>query len=381
MVFSKKEHLEIRKNFPLTKKYIFFNNAAIAPVSLPAMKTINAVVEDICKIGYLKLQDWSNTVNMVRKDIAALLNASPNEIAFIKNTSHGLSLVAGGLDWNPGDNVIVADQEFPANVYPWLNLKKKGVNVITVQSYNGRLVIDKFKNAVNSRTRLISVSSVEYATGFRNDLAAIGRLCRKHKILFCVDAIQSLGAAPMDVKKYKIDFLAADGHKWLVAPEGIGIFYCRQSLLNKLDLILVGWNTVRDASKYDKISFRPKLTAERFEEGSHNLLGIHGLAASIRLLLSIGIERIEQWNLYLTDLLIEGMKERSFRVLSSTIPKDRSAIVSFTSENKSKDKLLFNHFINNNIILSLRGDGIRLSPHLYNTSAETKFFFRILDSF
>lgn len=382
MSFSKNEHLRIRRNFPVTKKYIFFNNAGVAPVSLPALKTINNVLEDICKIGHAKLQYWYQAIEVARKDAAELIKASPEEIAFVKNTSQGLSLVSAGIDWRSGDEVIITDQEFPANVYPWLNLEKQGVKIIPVRSNKmGRFSIADFKSAVTSRTRLISVSSVEYATGFRNNILAIGRLCRANGILFCVDAIQSLGAIPMDVKKYKIDFLAADGHKWLVAPEGAGIFYCRRSLLKKLNLAIVGWNTVCDSSSFHKINYKPKLSAKKFEEGSHNLLGIQGLAASIRLLLSIGIERIEEWNLGLTNVLLDGLKKKGYRILSSTLPEDRSSIISFSTGKKLKDKLLLNYFIKNNIILSLRGDGLRISPHFYNTHNEIEKFFRVLGSF
>lgn len=381
MIFSKKEHREIRLNFPVTKNCIFFNNAGVAPVSLPALKMINVVAQDICKTGYLKLREWNDSVRAVRQDVAGLINASSAEIAFVKNTSHGLSLVAEGVDWSSGDEVIIADQEFPANVYPWLNLKRLGVKVVISRSKKGRLSLEGFKSSVTSRTKLISVSSVEYATGFRNDLAAIGRMCRKQGILFCVDGIQSLGAIPMDVKKFNIDFLAADGHKWLVSPEGTGIFYCRKSLLKKLKLIVVGWNTVRNASNYHKIDYQPKNTAERFEEGSHNLLGIHSLSASIRFLRSIGIDRIEKWNQYLSDLLLEGLKERGYQVISSSLPKERSAIVSFTTGGKLKDKLLLSYIIKNKVIMSLRGEGLRLSPHLYNTPSEIAKFFQLLDNF
>ncbi len=379
MIFSKSEHQEIRRNFPITKKFIFLNNAGVAPISLPAMNMINAVAKDICNFSYVKLKDWNIETEAARKDAAALINSSPDEIAFVKNTSHGLSLVAGGINWRPDDEIIIADQEFPANVYPWQNLKIQGVKVITVRSRKGRLLVDDFAKAVTSKTKLLSISSVEYATGFRNDIAAIGRMCQKKGILFCVDAIQSLGVIPMDVKKYKIDFLAADGHKWLVAPEGIGIFFCRRSLIKKLNPVLIGWNTVKDASNYHKINFKLKQDASRFEEGSQNLIGVHALRASIKLLQSIGIERIEQWNLHLTDLLIKGLKGRGCRILSSTVPQERSSIISFTTGNKAKDKALVKHLLKKKIIVSLRADGIRLSPHLYNTPAETAKFFRIFE--
>ncbi len=187
------------------------------------------------------------------------------------------------------------------------------------------------------------------------------------------------GGNPYGCKKYKIDFLAADGHKWLVAPEGIGIFFCRRSALKKLNPVLIGWKTVKDASNYHIINFQLKQDASRFEEGSQNLIGVHALRASIRLLRSIGIERIEQWNLHLTELLLKGLKGRRVRILSSTLQQDRSSVISFTTGNKVKDKSLVNHLIKNKIIVSLRADGIRLSPHLYNTPAETAKFFRIFD--
>ncbi len=377
MIFSKSEHEEIRRNFPITKKYIYFDNAGVAPISLPAMKIVNTIAKDICDVGYLKLECWYLETEKARKDAAALINSSPDEIAFVKNTSHGLSLVAGGINWRSDDEIIIADQEFPANVYPWQNLKRQGVKVITVSSRKGRLLVDYFAKAVTSKTKLISISSVEYATGFRNDIAAIGRICQKKGILFCVDAIQSLGAIPIDVKKNKIDFLAADGHKWLVAPEGIGIFFCRRSLIKKLNPVLIGWKTVKNASNYHKINFQLKQDASRFEEGSQNLIGVHALRASIRLLRSIGIERIEQWNLHLTDLLLKGLKGQGGRILNSTMPQDRSSIISFTTGNKAKDRALVNHLIKNKIIVSLRADGIRLSPHLYNTPDEIAKFFRV----
>jgi len=381
MIFSKTELREIQRNFPITNQYIFFNTAGVAPISLPSQKIIRALSEDLCKIGYYKLKEWNAKIPIAREEAAALINSSPEEIAFVKNTSHGLSLVAEGIEWQPGDEVIISDQEFPANVYPWLNLKKKGVKVVTIRSKNSRLEIDQINNALTPRTKLISLSSVEYATGFRNNLTSIGQLCQKHRILFCVDGIQSLGSIPMDVKRHKIDFLAADGHKWLVAPEGAGIFYCRKSRLKKLKLTLVGWNTVQNASNYHKINFRPKNTSQRFEEGSHNLIGIHALAASIKLLRSIGIERINQWNLYLTDILLEGLKDRGNKILSSTLQEYRSSIISFTTGSKIKDKLMFNHLIKNKVILSLRGKGLRLSPHLFNTPLEATRFFHLLDNF
>ena len=381
MIFSKSEHQEIRINFPITKKYIFLDNAGVAPISLPAMKTIYNITKDICDFGLVKLENWYMEVHKARKDVAALINASPDELAFVKNTSHGLSLVAGGINWKRGDEIIIADQEFPANVYPWLNLKRKNVKVITVRSRKGRLLTESFEKAISSRTKLISVSSVEYSTGFRNDIAAIGKLCSEKGVLFCVDAIQSLGAIPMDVKKYKIDFLAADGHKWLVSPEGIGIFYCNRSALKKLNLVLVGWNSVKDASNYHKINFQPKADAGRFEEGSQNLIGVHALTASVRLLQSVGIERIEEWNLHLGDLLLKGLKRRRIEILSSTIHSDRSSIISFTAGSKLKDKSLVNHLRNNKVVASIRADGIRLSPHIYNTPAESVKFFKILDKF
>ncbi len=224
--------------------------------------------------GSFHYPEWAERIVEIRRACAQLINAGPEEIAFVKSTSHGLSIVAQGLDWRPGDNVLIYEKEFPSNIYPWLNLKSKGVEVRTIPSRDGRILFEDISRLINSRTRLLAISSVQFSNGFRIDLEKVGSLCRDKQVLLCVDAIQSLGMVPMDVKAFHIDFLSADAHKWLLGPEGIGIFYCSNGLAERLSPPLIGWKSVQNEFAFDRPDFLLKTNCLRFEEGSMNLLGI-----------------------------------------------------------------------------------------------------------
>src|SRR5262249_42624144 len=186
----------------------------------------------------------------VRRQAAQLLNADPLDVAFIKNTSEGIGIVAEGLRWRAGDNVVTAEDEYPANLYPWMNLAERGVELRRVPSRDGRILVDDVRAAIDGRTRIVSLSLVEYASGFRHDLIAVGQLCREKGVLFFVDAIQGLGVLPLDVRQAPIDFLAADGHKWLFGPEGAGLFWIRRDLVEQLHPVGVGWNSVIDSRNF-----------------------------------------------------------------------------------------------------------------------------------
>lgn len=321
---------------------------------------------------------WDNQVERVRRLTAQLVGSRVDEIAFVKNTSQGLSFVANGLDWKAGDEVLIPDLEFPSNVYPWMNLQRLGVRVRKVRNTKGRYTLPSFEKALSKRTRLISVSSVEFVNGFRQDLSALGALCKKKKILFCVDAIQSLGLIPMDVKKYNIDFLCADGHKWLVGPEGLGFFYCKKNRIPQLKLVSVGWHSIINDHNFSTIDFRLKKSASRFEEGSHNTLSIMALGASIEYLQGIGIGKIGKRVFELTDILMEGLEQMGFSVLSSKEKSDRSGSVLFSVGSPKQNRQLFTRLTKNRILVSLRGPGIRVSPHFYNSEKELEKFFQIV---
>jgi len=369
--------VKLRQEFPVSKKLIYFNHAAVGPLPLCSAGKVEGFLKDNVTNGCLNYKEWMVYQDKVRGLAARLVGADKSEIAFVKNTSTGISMVAEGLDWRQGDNVIIPDTEFPANVYPWLNLKRKGVEVRMVKTDAGRFYPEAFEALIDERTRLISVSWVEFSTGFKNDLKALGDISRKRNVLLCVDAIQGLGVLDMDVKEWGIDFLAADGHKWLLAPEGIGILYVSKDVIDNLHPVFVGWNSVEDAVDYLPYHFEKlKKNTLKFEEGSPNLLGTFALGASLELLLDTGIKVIETRVINLTDQLVEGLKEHGYRILSPRGEGEKSGIIVFTGGQRDED--LHNHLGKNKIFCALRGGGIRLSPHFYNTKEEVAKFLKIL---
>jgi selenocysteine lyase/cysteine desulfurase len=235
-----------RKEFPITKNYIYLDHSGVAPASLRVKNAIERFLAESAEGGAFHYPKWAQRVNEIRSACARLINAAPDEIAFVKSTSHGLSIVAEGFDWKPGDNVLIYEKEFPSNIYPWLNLKRKGVEVRAIPSREDSLEFRDIERLIDPRTRLLSISSVQFANGFRIDLKRVGELCEQKSVLLCVDAIQSLGVIPMDVEAFHIDFLSADAHKWLLGPEGIGIFYCRRGLAERLSPPLIGWRCVQN---------------------------------------------------------------------------------------------------------------------------------------
>ncbi len=368
-----------REEFPVTQDRIFFDHARVGPISQRVMKRIHSFAEDASYRGTANYDEWMAEAEQVRKSFAQLIGAEADEIAFVKNTSEGLSIVANGIDWQAGDNVVIPNIEFPANVYPWLNLKRLGVETRLVPTVDGRVLFDEIVKQVNDRTRLISISSVEFNSGFRNDLARIGAFCKQKNILFCVDAIQSLGVLPMDVKAHHIDFLAADGHKWMMSIEGLGGFYVSRDKLDRLYPAVVGWDSVVNASDYTTydLTFRPN--ARRFEEGSFNVLSIHAFGAALSLFHEIGVPAIQQRVLELGNLIIDGLSERGLKIISSTVEEERSGIVAFALDG---DYNAFANFMRSNgTTLTVRKDRVRLSPHFYNNEEDIAGFFDQIDRF
>src|SRR5262245_29210900 len=238
----------LRHQMPVTRSWAFLDHAAVAPLSDPARLAMAAYSADLTENGDVNESRWTRRVEEVRGLLAQLLNADSGEIAFVKNTSEGIDFVAEGFPWKPGDNVVIAEEEYPANVYPWLNLKDRDVETRLVATRERRIWIDDIRSRIDARTRLVSLSFVEFASGFRNDLDAVGTLCRERGVFFLVDAIQGLGVLPLDVRRTPIDFLAADGHKWLLGPEGAGLFFIRKELIDLVRPVAVGWHSVIGAN-------------------------------------------------------------------------------------------------------------------------------------
>ena len=368
---------KIREEFPVTKKWIYFNHASVAPISRRVSRAMRRLLMDVETNGAVHSQRWNEMYRRARRSAAQLLNCMRGEIAFVKNTTEGILIVANGIRWERGDNAVIASKEFPANVYPWLNLRHRGVETRFVEEREGRISVEEIQAAMDERTRIVSLSSIEFASGFRNDLDRIGRICQERQVLFMVDAIQSLGAMKLDVHGSRIDFASADAHKWLCGAEGSGIFYCSRKAMKKIDVVNLGWAGVLNPGDYLNYDMTLQRDARRFETGTFNTVGIYGLKAAIDLLLEVGIEEIEARVLALTDRLCGSLNERGYTVFSSRAPNERSGIVSFFSE-RHESQRLFELLLENNIIAAVRDGKVRVSPHFYNTEEEIDRLLKVL---
>ncbi|VAX18047.1 Cysteine desulfurase, partial [hydrothermal vent metagenome] len=341
--------------------------ASMAPLPAQARDAMTTLLLEQSESIYLNMNRWLANIAQTRKLAAKITGAKAEEIAFIRNTSDGVSIVASGIRWKKGDEIIINDLEFPSNVYPWLNLERLGVKIVKVESKDGIVSPSMLIKHVTPKTKLLAISSVQFSTGYRVDLATLGQMARDQDFLFFVDAIQSLGVLPMDVKEFGIDFLSCGGHKWLCAPEGIGIFFCDESRLDLLDLTRLGWNSVENNLNFSNIDFTIKKTAGRFEEGTTNLVGLYGLQASLELLLEKGIERNEEHVLNLNEHLRHRLAGMGYKILSPQDEKRRSGIVIFSTADPSQNEMLVKKLANEKVLVIERGGGVRVSPHFFNT--------------
>ena len=366
-----------RKEFPVTERYVYLDHAGIAPVSRRVRQAVEEFIADSANSGAFHYGRWSEQVEKIRTRCAELIGARSDEIAFVKNTSHGLSLVAEGLEWRAGDNLLIYEKEFPSNIFPWIHLQRKGVEIRMIPFRDGSISFPDIETRIDSRTRLISISSVQFLNGFKIDLDRLGERCKPRGVSVCIDAIQSLGAFPLDVKRSGIDFLAADGHKWLLSPEGTGIFYCSRELTERLNPPLIGWKSVQHELDFDSPVFQLKKGAKRFEEGSLNVMGIIALGASLDLLLEVGMKNITERILRLGDVAIEAVMKRGFALKTPGDRSVRGGIISFQGAFDPfavKEKLK-----ERGIMINVRGGAIRLSPHFYNREEDIEHCFSALE--
>ncbi|MFQ6101558.1 MAG: aminotransferase class V-fold PLP-dependent enzyme [Anaerolineae bacterium] len=357
----------LRTAFPVTKHCTYLNHAAVAPLPNPVRAAMSKFIADRGVI-FGRKRRYEHVSDDLRGVLAWLINGTPEEIAFVQNTSEGLNVIANALPLEPGDNVIFCDMEFPSNVYPWMNLQRRGIKTRCAPHDGGGLTVEVLERRADEHTRVVAVSSVEFLTGFKSDLQALGAWCREQGAYFVVDGIQSLGAAPLDVQACQVDFLSCGGPKWLMGPAGQGFIYCRQELLDELVppfvgcLSVTGWEDWRDYN----LTFLPD--ASRFELGTPNIVGQIGLLAAVRFLMEIGIPAIERWTLHLTNLLIEDLQRRGYEVVSNLEPKRRSAIVSFGLPGDVDEAI--QKLADAKVVVSKREQYIRVSPHCYNTEEE-----------
>ncbi|HOW67600.1 MAG TPA: aminotransferase class V-fold PLP-dependent enzyme [Candidatus Paceibacterota bacterium] len=370
------------QEFPVVKDQIYLAHAGVCPLPRRVAQAIQSYAWSCTQGDQETLVPFSQ-MGKTRGLAAQLLSATPEDIAFIGPTSVALSLVAAGLPWKPGDNVVIHYDDYPSNVYPWMTLTQKGVEVRFLQPrVPGCIEINDVLCRLDSRTRLVSLASSHFVTGYCPDIQAIGRALRQSDVWFCVDAIQTLGIRPLDAAC--VDFLAADAHKWLLGPGAAGVLYVRKAMQETLRPALVGWHNIDCPEFIAQESIRFKPDARRYEPGSANLLGLVGLHAALELILEVGIEPISCELLRIREWLIPRLRDRQWQVLASDASPARSGgIISFRREGCDM-AALHRRLEKRRVYTSLRQDRqgrqyLRLSPHFYNTLGELEEFLSALD--
>jgi len=358
---------KIREWFPITKHKVFLNHAAQSPLPKTVADAVRKYADDFSNFGDTSIE-WNDGGKPL---FAKLIGAKKEEIAFIENTSVGMNIAASVLHYPPGSKIVTTDLEYPSVVYPWLR-KSLGVKVHYVKNVDGKILLDDVEKVVDDKTVAVAVSHVEYVNGFRNDLRALSEIAHKHGAYLIVDAIQSAGAIPIDVKKDDVDFLATACYKWLLSPPGAGYFYVKEELIEKFEPPFVGWASVKPEvfetiDFWDIWSLRLSETASRFEVGSPSFISLIGAAEALKMILNFGIENIEKRILKLTDHAMEAIKSLGLEIFTPEEKKNRSGIVLFKIR---KPQELVAQLRQKGIVVSARAHGIRVSPHFYNTEDE-----------
>jgi cysteine desulfurase / selenocysteine lyase len=353
------------QEFPQDPSICYLNHAAVAPWPQRAVEAVSRFARENALQGARDYPRWAKQEKHLRNQLQQLLNApSSDDIALVKNTSEALSFVAQGIDWQAGDQIITSDQEFPSNRIPWQALNERGVGLQQI-ALDGADPEQALIDAMGPRTRLLTISSVQYASGLRIDLPRLGAACRERGVLFCVDAIQSLGALPFDAQAIDCDFAMADGHKWLLGPEGLGVFYCRAAARDQLRLTQHGWHMVEAMGNYDLTDWSPARSARRFEAGSPNTLAQQALSASLDVLLDVGIEQVAALLQQRIRYLIEQLELLpGVRLLSPKTALRQAGIVTFAIDGMDH-AALHRELMQAGVICAQRGGGIRWSPHFY----------------
>jgi cysteine desulfurase / selenocysteine lyase len=372
-VLAEPLHVRYRDEFPVSRELIYLNHAAVAPLSRPAAEAMKYLAHDVCCHGSLHYDKWLETYAGLRTAAAKLINASPGEIAIVKNTSEGISTVAEGLDWKRGDKVIVFEEEFPANYYPWLRLERRGVELTRLSIYDP---IEKIAAAIRE-ARLLAISYVNYLSGFRVNLQRIGELCSEHECFFFVDAIQGMGAFPIDVETCHIDALSADGHKWMLGPEGNGVLYVREKWLDAIEPVEFGWTNPIHYADYSRRDMTLRRDAGRYECGTLNTIGCFGQRAAIEFLLEIGIDNIAAAIDSLAGGLEASVRAKGYEVITQRTRGTGSGIVSLRHPSIDCRSIL-KDLERNRIVVASRQGWIRMSPHFYVSPDEIERVIEVL---
>lgn len=359
---------EIRAEFPVTRKYAYLDHAAVGPIPTRTVEATKRTVEEKAE-GDLHWESWEETAEGARKSIADLIGASDEEIALVHSTSEGLAIVANGLSYQKGQNIVTSDLEFASNLFPWQALAKRyGLELRVVRNHEGRLRMDDFSDVIDANTRLVAISYVQYSNGFRIALDELSRIAHQKGAYVVTDAVQALGQMPVDVSKLGVDFLATSGYKWLLSPIATGFLYARRDLFDELWPTIVGYRSDEHHMEFGFREFQPARTARRYEAGQLNFPGFAGLKESIALLQAVGLDNIWDRILSLRDRLTEGLKQNtSVQVRSAHEHTFRSGIVNVACRDPDS---VAERLLKHGIAISVRGGGLRISPHFYNTEEE-----------
>jgi selenocysteine lyase/cysteine desulfurase len=362
----------LRSLFSHTKRVVYLNHAAISPPPVKTIEAVTAQMRDVAENGSLHYHQWMAVKERARKFAAGMIGAQPAQVAFMRNTSDGLSTIANGLCWREGDNIVTFRGEFPSNVYAWLRLREAAnVEVRFCEERDGRVDVDELISLIDSRTRVVALSHVQYGSGFRAPLERIGHAARAHDALFVVDVIQAMGVLPINVETELVDAAAGACHKWLLTPEGVGLLYLSERARERISPTLVGWMSVPDPEDYGNFEQGWTQGTLPWETGTAPTALIHGLEASLSLLMETGIERIAAHLDELTDYLCERLQGRDYEIVSSRRPGEKSQIVCIQHRSGEWTPMaLYRHLKKQNVIAAPRGSRLRISPHLYNTTED-----------
>lgn len=374
-----KELGKYRREFPFIREITFLNHASFGPIPSRALRSTNEYYEALTLKKVVDMDKLTfDRLDRIRTYLAKMIKAKPSEIGLVPNTSYGLNVATNGLKWKKGDKVLLSDVEFPADVYPWLNLSRKGVKIKFIKSRNGFFDIDNLFKTIDSRCRVLSLGYVQFFNGFKNDLETIGKICQEKDIFLVVDGIQGVGCVDLDVKKAKIDFLACGGQKWLLSSLGTGFFYLSEQAKRKIEPSFFGWMGVdwnlnfSDLLKYD---LKPFASSRKFEIGTYPFSTLWTMCSSLELLSEIGTKAIEKQVIGLQDILLDYMNDSPYQVKSSLDPLHRSGILSFSGKDTAR---LFQILSKEKILVSFRENSIRVSPHFYNSPEDIQRLIQVL---
>ncbi|MAD45972.1 MAG: aminotransferase [Oceanospirillaceae bacterium] len=351
--------------FPVNEEVLYLNHAAVAPWPERAREAVSTFAAENTAFGATNYPQWIKTEQALKHNLEQLIDAPAGSVALVKNTSEALSFVAAGIDWQDGDLVVITDQEFPSNRIVWQSLEKRGVKVVEV-SLPWDAPEKELLEAIAQKPRLVSVSAVQYATGLTLDVLSLGEACRSAGTLFCVDAIQATGVLPFSVQAIQADFAMADGHKWLLGPEGLGFFYVNPDVMDQLAVTEYGWHMVEDVGNYDNRDWQLAADARRFECGSPNMLAATALKASTDLLLEVGMTEVATQAVSNVLYLRQLLEDKNAVFVNPLVDKRPSGILTFHFLGKDSGKI-YKLLMENGIICAHRGGGIRFSPHFHTT--------------